>query len=482
MYDLKKSIYLIGICLTAVFFVSCDKDEDGPTPPDPNASTEEKNNTWIYETMETNYLWYDELPAKKSLNIEEDTEDFFKKLLSGKDGVDRKDGSHMYFSSIEKKREETKAISELDPTYGIEYIIYGVEKQNYYYLRVLYVLPGSPAEEAGLKRDDWVFGINGGDDNITDPYILEEANGITLTLGKLAPGPDGKLGLVKKGELTLPAGRMMDNNPFLLDSIYQIGNKTVGYLVYNHFSSEAEGKTDGAYDTQMKEIFAGFKSKGVNEFVLDLRFNGGGLVNCANLLASLLAPTKVLGTEKFASLQYNKNNSKYNRDLKFDNKIASSNLNLNRLWVLTGQFTASASEAVINGLLPFIDVRIIGDQTVGKAVGSNPYGEDKEEYDWILHPITLKITNSLGTASYGQVGFTPDVYIYEYHSDPFIYLYPLGDKNEKLLSIALDEINGQYKASSLRSDIKGSSSLFVTSTSSLDKKKTKGLVVEKEEE
>jgi len=408
--------------------------------------TNQKTNQWIYKIMNENYLWYDDMPEKNNIDFNQDPGQFFSKLLSDKDGVDKHWlTSHLYFSHIDKKQTSTKSISETEPTYGFDYAVYGDENTNYYYPRVLYVLPNSPAERAGLERDDWITGINGGENNIYDYSVLDGGDGITLNLRKV---DYEKGGWINKGTLALTPAEVLPNNPLFKDSVYVYGDKKIGYLVYNHFSSQAEGATDGAYDTQMTSLFSQFKSEGVNEFVLDLRFNGGGLVSSARLLSSLLAPAKDLG-QTFCELIYNDKNKK-NSVYSLDNTVSSSNLNLTRLYVLTGRTTASASEAVINCLRPYMDVRVIGDETLGKAVGSNPYGE-KEEYEWILHPITFSIVNKEGKADYGQVGFAPNVYIYEY--DPIIELYPLGDTREILLSVAIEEITRKSRRSSLRSDV-----------------------------
>jgi len=468
---IRQHCSFLIVFAAVIGFSSCSSDNDNPGEID---LTNKNTNEWIYKIMDENYLWYDELPAKSSLDLDQSPKTFFEGLLSDKDGRDWQ-GEHLYFSYIEQKHETTKAISEVDPTYGFDFIAYGVENTNYYYARVLYVLPNSPAEEAGLRRDDWISGINGSDNNITDYNVLNGGDALTVKIRK----PNyGQSGWVDKGSLTLPTARVIANNPLFKDSVYVYGDRKIGYLVYNHFSAQAEGATDGAYDNQMKTLFSKFKSEGVNEFVLDLRFNGGGLVTSARLLSSLLAPSSALG-QIFCTLTYNsKKNTK--SEMKFDTTVSGSNLNLNRLYVLTGQFTASASEAVINCLRPYMgenNVRIIGGETLGKAVGSNPYGEN-ESYEWILHPITLKIVNSEGKAEYGQVGFTPDVDIYEY--SPYTReLHPLGDTKEILLSTAIGEITGD-QSRSLRSDIQTDGLRLKPVYSSLENKKTNGLIAPEE--
>lgn len=105
----------------------------------------------------------------------------------------------------------------------------------------------------------------------------------------------GLNGHVKRGDtevrtIDIEASRAVEDNPLFYHNVYTRGDKKIGYLVYNHFTSGPNGYSDRTYDEEMKKIFAGFQAQGVNEFVLDLRYNGGGYENSANMLAGLLIP------------------------------------------------------------------------------------------------------------------------------------------------------------------------------------------------
>lgn len=430
---IKKPIHLILLfCLFTC--VACEKDK---------VEKENEVNDWIYRTLEENYLWYDEIPKKSALNISAGAEDFFDSLLSSKDGKVI-NGKHHYFSYIEKKGETTKAPSEKEPTYGFEFAVYSVTGNNgsatgKYYAQILYVLPGSPAEEAGLKRGDWIFSVNSKEDNITDYSVLDEGGEAEFYLGKYNEDASA---LLDNGSVTIPAARVMESTPFLKDSVHTIEGKKIGYMLYNRFASGPEGGDNGSYDTQMKALFKKFKQEQVTEFVLDLRYNGGGLITCAQLLASMLAPSHALG-QTFGYIKYNDKKQKSNRELKFHSSsdMADYSLNLNRLYVLTGQQTASSSEAVINSLIPYMkreNITLIGAQTIGKTVGSNTYG-DTDSYGWLLHPITLRISNKDGDANY-ENGFSPDIALSELSYGQ--RLYPLGDPKDLLLGKAIEKITG----------------------------------------
>ncbi|MDH6343894.1 carboxyl-terminal processing protease [Parabacteroides sp. PFB2-12] len=450
----KHMLWLAAICLSLFAFAACS---DGEDTPDPNPGpTEKTTNDWIYETMLENYLWYDEIEkkGKEGYNFNLEPDEFFESLLSKKDGLWQGTGGYnFYFSYIEKKRTKSKSISDLDPTYGFDYIVYSVTDNSGKYLgydwaRILYVLPNSPASEAGIKRGDFILGFDGKDNNLTDYTLLEEGNGATFTIGGLKWSEQTKAYQIAiTGTTAISKARLTANNPLFLDSVYHINGNKIGYLVYNHFSSGPEDSNDGSYDKEMKTIFTNFKAEGVNEFVLDLRYNGGGLVSCARTLASCLAPANDLTSGKtFCKMMHNSKKSKEDYTYPFDKSLTSSNLDLKRVYVLTGRWTASSSEAVINALKPFMEVVLIGSQTIGKAVGSVTYGEKEDKYDWLMHPIILRICNANDDANYSQVGFKPDI-AKEEIKPPFILYYDLGDTNEALLATALAKINGTSKAS-----------------------------------
>lgn len=434
--------YYIG-CVCLLVLTACQPDDD--TGKSGLKATDKEVNEWIEKTLRSDYLWYDDMPDKGKLNYYTAPETFFTSLLSSKDGKD-KNGSHHYFSTIEKKEEATKAGSNVNSTYGFEYALgngvrYSFQKINAAW--VLYVLPDSPASEAGLKRGDWIIGVNSDTPNITDFTELSSGVAVTLSLGKYSEKEDG---LVPDRQIRIAAAREVEDTPFLLDTVYTQYGKRIGYLVYNHFSAgpDEENTKDVTYNTRMKEIFARFKNQRVEEFVLDLRFNGGGLVTCAQLLSSLLAPESALG-KTFCKMIPNDKRQNEARELKFLEKkeVASNNLNLKRLYVLTGQQTASSSEAVINCLIPYMgreNIRLIGTKTIGKTVGSETYGTG-DDYGYLLHPITLRIQNVKNEADY-ENGFMPDYLVDNDIRFPYP-LYPLGDEQEYLLGTALNLIRGR---------------------------------------
>lgn len=458
---MKYSIYgRVCLLLGLLFFFSACKDDD-----DDNKS-DKATNQWIETTMRNYYLWYEDIPEKAKLNYYSTPETFFQSLLSTNDGKTR-NGIQYHYSTIEKKKSATTTRSYFgeEPSLGFEFQNWIIGTR--YATNILYVLPGSPAEKQGLKRGDWIHKINGvsvGNQNVSD---LLGGKTVVLTVSDHYSNVNN----THTVEL-VPA--MVEDNPVFLTRVYEdesTGNKKVGYMVYNHFTSGPGGDNDETYNNELRQRFAEFKAQGVEEFVLDLRYNGGGLVTSAQLLAELLAPESALGNT-FCYLKYNDIQS---RTITYELDRKEENLNLSRLFVLTTSRTASASEAVINGLRPYYDVYLLGEKTEGKNVGSVTLTNDKYDYD--LHPIVCRIFNANNLSEYAG-GFPTD---WEPRDDvdyrPIINHVELGDKeNDKLLKAAIYWIRTGY-APPVNGFTRSSALNVVPGYCSLDRKAQNGMRV-----
>ena len=217
----------------------------------------------------------------------------------------------------------------------------------------------------------------------------------------------------------------------------------MGYLVYHQFIPGPNGSNSNTYDQELEKVFADFKSKNVNELVIDFRYNRGGYVSSATQIASMIGK----GTsdkDVFYYKEYNKTvtpdlEKQYGKDYFHDNFLnKTQNLggNLNRVFFLTSTSTASASELVINGLKPFMNLFLIGGKTTGKNVGSITLSDKSKRIKWGIQPIVSRSSNSLRSSDY-TAGFTPDVAKTE-----GTVLYPYGDPRDPLLGEALFQIFG----------------------------------------
>ena len=175
--------------------------------------------------------------------------------------------------------------------------------------------------------------------------------------------------------------------------------------------------------------------------VLDLRLNPGGYISSAITLSSLIV--KNLSTSNiFYKDQYNDQYQSYFQQLygsSFFNhpfQAESNNLgsSLSRVFILTSDGTASASELVINGLKPYMDVFTIGDHTYGKNLFGTLIGDDQKRWNWGMYVMLGQTANSLGQSDYGNVnGISPTYQI----SDNVVPFRAFGDENETLLNKAL---------------------------------------------
>ena len=145
-------------------------------------------------------------------------------------------------------------------------------------------MPGSPAAEAGLKRGDWIIAVGSETPNVTNTSAFYSGSETTFLLADVVR-KGNEVTFYKRKTISIAASRAVEDTPFLKDSVYTINGKKIGYLVYNNFSSGSDDEST-AYDDRMKQIFAEFKAENVGEFVLDLRYNQGGLVTCAQLMTS----------------------------------------------------------------------------------------------------------------------------------------------------------------------------------------------------
>ena len=207
-----------------------------------------------------------------------------------------------------------------------------------------------------------------------------------------------------------------------------------------------------------------FKSQNITDLILDLRYNGGGHVISANLIATCIAGAKSEG-KVFTSLRYNKERMEKRNNKREEELFAYSNyenlatslsagaLNLQHVYCIVGSGTASASELVINSLKGIdVEVTLIGKRTTGKNVGMEPVEYTIRNNVYEVVPITFQIYNAKGVGDY-ENGFTPEID----ENDPYgrgdgYYIYrDYGSDKEFLYARAIQEITGQAPVPTTRS-------------------------------
>jgi len=284
-------------------------------------------------------------------------------------------------------------------------------------LRVRYVEPRGPAAAAGLRRGDTVLAIDGH----TPQQIAAGAMPTVTTAGvprtMRVRDPAGNEREIQMVSATFPLTPV--RTVAVLDATRNGQPVKVGYLDYNQFVTYSLN--------DLRSAVSRFAAEGASELVLDLRYNGGGDIATSRDLASLVAGANAAG-QLFAGLRYNANNQALNRDYRF-NAPGTGTPSLSRVFVITSGSTASASELVINGLRPFIDVVLIGDTTYGKPYGFVPFSYCGTTYN----AVNFEVVNSAGTGGFTS-GFAPTC------SAPDDLDRQLGDPNELRLRTALGYI------------------------------------------
>ena len=291
--------------------------------------------------------------------------------------------------------------------FGLSTSLDGVE------MRVTQVFPDSPALEAGLLRGDRIAAING-----RSIAALVESGEIGGAFGPSEIGVEGDVVLIDQAGESRTAHmvkRLVTIPTVSLTRVYTVQGRRVGYIFFRNFVQPSFEALDSA--------FAELAAQRVDDLVLDLRYNGGGLVNVAQHLASYIGGLRTDGLV-FAEYFHNDRNSFRNRVLRFEAK--PQDLRLDRLIVVTTRGSASASELVINALRPFIPVVVIGGTTYGKPVGQ--YGINF--CDLVLAPVSFTLRNADGQGDYFD-GFAPDC------AAPDDADHQLGDPQEGSLKEAL---------------------------------------------
>lgn len=457
----KYLIRFASILLFILFLSNCKKESVlapvGPTPVTKVIPDTSIINRFIYNNLQVYYLWVDSVPAltaqkytiKDSLNAflnsYADPQMFFSNLLYKYNTVDK------WSFLVNNSKIIDNWIQGISETMGYDFMLARIGTSGDVFGFVRYVFKGSPAEKAGMKRGDLFMQVN--DQQLTvSNYQTLLFTTLTYKLSFATITGDNVSGrkITLNGRTVNMTAITMQENPIELDTVLNINNTKIGYLVYNEFNA--------AYDLQLNQVFKKFKDAGISKLVLDLRYNGGGSVQTATYLASMIYGTTT--SKVFIKNQYNTEVQAYLTatyganyfNTYFTDKILKTTttaetpintLNLTKLYVITSSNTASASELLINGLKPYLQVVNVGTNTAGKYVASitvkdwDANGVVNPKNNWAMQPIVLKFYNSQGVSDFRN-GLVPDVNLQE----DFTNLIAFGDQNETLLKGVLNDIKG----------------------------------------
>ncbi|MCK7589932.1 S41 family peptidase [Subsaxibacter sp. CAU 1640] len=441
---------ILKITLISVFafglMTSCFEDQDD------NAIASSDISDFVWKAMNAVYLYKSEIPDLADNRFSSNEE--YNAYLNGFSGPEE------LFESLIYERETVDRFSIIVNDYiALEQALNGVFKSNgleynFYYIPgssteafgiIRLVLNNSVASGLNLERGQVFTSVNGtpltasnlnsllGQDTYTLEFADYDDNGTPETSDDTIT-PNGESITLTKQPYT--------ENPVHLASIIPVDGVNVGYLMYNAFNAN--------FVNQLNQAFATFQSNNVQDVVLDLRYNGGGRVDVAAFLGSMI--TGQFNGDVFSKLIYNENLQSNNDTYNFSSTLGSggaaiNSLNLNRVYVLTTDKTASASEMIINSLKEYIQVIQIGGTTVGKSQASITVYDSPDlsrdnvnpNHTYALQPLVAISVN----ANDGQVpptGIEPET-TFEVIESPRNFGV-LGDVNEPLLARAIQHISG----------------------------------------
>ncbi len=491
---MKKSLFILLVL--GLSFTSCseqDIDDNqinvvaNPTPSDDSGTTTSTTDTgttsgtaesvtantevndYIWKGLNLWYYWQEDVDNLAD-TFDDNQSDYLNYLSSIADPED-------FFNSLNHSSDR---FSWIDPDYNnLENQLSGISASNgmkfILYRRcsgcetligaVTYVLPDSDAATKGVIRGDLFNAVNGQELNLNNYISLLYGQDISYSIDLVNYNAAEDIVTPRDITINLVKEENFQEEPIHKNIVVDHNGTRVGYLMYNKFVGAVDSNGDGVneydFDQALIDAFADFSSENISELVVDLRYNGGGSVRTCTYLASLITG-QFTGTI-FAQQQWNSKlmayfdsintNSDPNDDFDLNdyfvdtthNGVAIQGLQLNRVYFLTSGRSASASELLINGLSPHINVVQIGTDTYGKNVGSitiydyvdNTGNERNPNHTYAMQPIVLRIANSENYADYTD-GLGPDIEIRESASTFGI----LGDINEPLFAAALNHISG----------------------------------------
>lgn len=443
-------IIILGFVLTGCTKEKVDNQETT------SKITEETKcaNRFAKESLETYYYWNREISKDISRLDPEKNSDPIATVeeIRYHDGTKEIDKWTMLTNNMD---EFTNSVQGISTTYGYNPIVYYLTQDSKDLIAaVAYVSKGSPAEKAGLKRGDIIYKING-TVLTTENYLdLFYSSQIKLSLAEII---NEKLTQTK--DLSLTAVEMYEN-PILCDTIYNLNGKRVGYLAYSSFDLKSI--------QELINICKEFKNEGVKELILDLRYNGGGYVITECVLASMFAPQanvtnndifEIEDYNEFFTEYYKKNGistvtrfeTEYNYDdIDLNVSTKDANIGLDKIYGIISGNSASASEALLSGLMPYMDIELIGQQSHGKyCTGWMLSAKDAYEQvpqaikNWGIYVMVSIYKNASNETPCMPDGLIPDT---EAEDNPF-EPYQLGDENEAMLKVALEKAGKEYTSS-----------------------------------
>jgi len=428
-----STLKYVIILLISLSLYNCKKSENIPA--------DLEINNFVWKGLNAFYLWQDQVPDLADTKFSSQGQ--LNTFLSGYDTPNGLFYSLLYqYPNVDKYSwivddyvALENSLQGVNVTNGMEFglVRYDDTPSNLFgYVR--YVVPGSDADTKGVTRGLIFNQVDGVQLTETNYRVLLFSSSLsyTITIADYNGGNPQNT----NNTITLDKAEIAEN-PIAVVNTFDEGVNKIGYIMYNQFAS--------AYDGQLNSAFSTLAGQGITDLIVDLRYNSGGSVRTATYLGQMI-------TGQFTGQLFSKEvwNSKVTSSISnpsfFENNFTSqinngqiseaiNSLNLTRVYFITSGATASASELVMNGLSPYIDVYSVGVTTEGKQVGSvTLYDSDdftragaNPNHTWAMQPLVLEIQNKNGENQ--PNGIAPNIQFQESYGN----LGVLGDRNEPLL-------------------------------------------------
>ncbi|MCC5946401.1 MAG: hypothetical protein JJT94_15830 [Bernardetiaceae bacterium] len=394
----KISLYLL---IATLLFTGCRNDDDVA----PTLSEEDRLKAAVWQIMQRWYFWKDQMPDVNP---------------------DDYPNAGALLNALRYTRYDTWSFMQTEQVFDQlyeagQYAGYGFslkwDENNE--LRVAFVYKASPAYEAGMRRGAQVYKINNNDvRSITDFGAALGASQVGRSATFEFDGPDGEVITENIAQAVVTM------NTVLKRDVFDVSGKKIAYLAFNSFLETSRD--------ELQEAFAYFSAQGATELILDVRYNGGGRLGVAQYLAGLIA-SPALQDKLLVETNHNSEQQDENKAFLIEN-TSEGLTSISRMIVIATGGSASASEVMINGMRPYMPVKVVGSDTYGKPVGQ--YGFRFEGF--IIGPVCFEVRNADLQADYFD-GIPADAYVKDDLSRDF------GDPEELCTAEAIHYlINGSF--------------------------------------